>query len=185
MLHEKTVEMLSNRRIVRRLLNVGETASYLGVKVDTVYKWSRMGVLSKVKLIAEPWDASPDGYQLGRFPPGWSEWNGPYRDGIRTLENKLNVVATPLSQLARCWTRFPQQVTNVKVREKRPVEQLAGLPGLLAEAEKELTAQDGRLLLRYSGTEPKVRLLVEGRDPAALASWSKKICGAIQKEIGI
>lgn len=42
--------MLSNRRIVRRLLNVGETASYLGVKVDTVYKWSRMGVLSKVKL---------------------------------------------------------------------------------------------------------------------------------------
>ena len=50
MFHEKPVEMLSNRRIVRRLLNVGETASYLGVKVDTVYKWSRMGVLSKVKL---------------------------------------------------------------------------------------------------------------------------------------
>jgi excisionase family DNA binding protein len=50
MLHEKPVEMLSNRRIVRRLLNVGETASYQGVKVDTVYKWSRMGVLSKVKL---------------------------------------------------------------------------------------------------------------------------------------
>ena len=50
MLHEKPVEMLSNRRIVRRLLNVGETASYLGVEVDTVYKWSRMGVLSKVKL---------------------------------------------------------------------------------------------------------------------------------------
>lgn len=50
MFHKKPVEMLSNRRIVRRLLNVGETASYLGVKVDTVYKWSRMGVLSKVKL---------------------------------------------------------------------------------------------------------------------------------------
>jgi excisionase family DNA binding protein len=47
MLHQKPV---SNRVIVRRLLNVGETALYLGVKVDTVYKWSRMGVLSKVKL---------------------------------------------------------------------------------------------------------------------------------------
>ena len=50
MLDEEPVEMLSNRRIFRRLLNLGETAFYLGVKVDTVYKWSRMGVLSKVKL---------------------------------------------------------------------------------------------------------------------------------------
>jgi isoamylase len=40
-------------------------------------------VLSKVKLIAEPWDVGPDGYQLGRFPPGWSEWNGAFRDSIR------------------------------------------------------------------------------------------------------
>jgi isoamylase len=40
-------------------------------------------VLSKVKLIAEPWDASPDGYQLGQFPTGWSEWNGAFRDCIR------------------------------------------------------------------------------------------------------
>jgi glycogen operon protein len=40
-------------------------------------------VLSTVKLIAEPWDVGPDGYQLGRFPQGWSEWNGRYRDSIR------------------------------------------------------------------------------------------------------
>ncbi|MGO9962339.1 MAG: glycogen debranching protein GlgX [Acidimicrobiales bacterium] len=40
-------------------------------------------VLSEVKLIAEPWDASPDGYQLGRFPPGWAEWNGAFRDCVR------------------------------------------------------------------------------------------------------
>jgi isoamylase len=40
-------------------------------------------VLSKVKLIAEPWDASADGYQLGQFPAGWSEWNGAFRDCVR------------------------------------------------------------------------------------------------------
>jgi glycogen operon protein len=40
-------------------------------------------VLSQVKLIAEPWDASPDGYQLGRFPTGWAEWNGAFRDTVR------------------------------------------------------------------------------------------------------
>ena len=90
----------------------------------------------------------------------------------------------PLSQLAKCWTRFPQLVTNVKVREKRPFDQLAAVNELVAQAEKELAAQGGRLLLRYSGTEPKVRLLVEGRNEKTLAAWSKKICGAIQKQIG-
>jgi len=89
-----------------------------------------------------------------------------------------------LSKLAKCWTRFPQLVTNVKVREKKPFEQLDGVNQLVAQAEKELSAQGGRLLLRYSGTEPKARLLVEGRNAKSLQSWSKKICGAIQKQIG-
>jgi phosphoglucosamine mutase len=91
----------------------------------------------------------------------------------------------PLSALAQCWTRFPQLVTNVKVRGKIPVDQLDGVPTLVAEAEKILAAQGGRLLLRYSGTEPKIRLLVEGRDEATLKTWSDKICGAIQQQIGV
>jgi phosphoglucosamine mutase len=73
----------------------------------------------------------------------------------------------------------------VKVREKKPFDQLDGLNQLVADAEKVLRTQGGRLLLRYSGTEPKVRLLVEGRDEKTLAAWSKKICGAIQKQIGV
>ena len=40
-------------------------------------------VLSHVKLIAEPWDLGEGGYQVGEFPPGWSEWNGRYRDTMR------------------------------------------------------------------------------------------------------
>ena len=40
-------------------------------------------VLAKVKLIAEPWDCGPGGYQLGRFPPGWAEWNDQFRDTVR------------------------------------------------------------------------------------------------------
>ncbi len=91
----------------------------------------------------------------------------------------------PLSKLAKCWTRFPQLVTNVKVREKKPFEQLDGVTKLVAEAEKELKSAGGRVLLRYSGTEPKARLLLEGRDAKVLEKWSKQICGAIQKQIGI
>lgn len=90
----------------------------------------------------------------------------------------------PLSQLARCWTRFPQLVTNVRVREKIPFEDLDGLARLVAEAETALKAQGGRLLLRYSGTEPKARLLLEGRDAAALEVWSKRIGDVIQAQIG-
>ncbi len=40
-------------------------------------------MLQRVKLISEPWDVGPNGYQLGNFPPGWAEWNGAYRDNVR------------------------------------------------------------------------------------------------------
>ena len=40
-------------------------------------------LLSQVKLIAEPWDVGPGGYQVGNFPVGWAEWNGQYRDTVR------------------------------------------------------------------------------------------------------
>jgi phosphoglucosamine mutase len=90
----------------------------------------------------------------------------------------------PLSKLAKCWMRFPQLVTNVRVREKKPFEQLDGLLKLISEAESELKAQGGRVFLRYSGTEPKARLLLESRDAGSLKKWSQKICAVIQKQIG-
>jgi phosphoglucosamine mutase len=91
----------------------------------------------------------------------------------------------PLSKLVKCWTRFPQLVTNVKVREKVPFEKLADVLPLVTAAETELKSAGGRVLLRYSGTEPKARLLLEGRDEKDLKNWSQKICGAIQRQIGV
>jgi len=90
----------------------------------------------------------------------------------------------PLSEVAKCWTRSPQMVTNIVVREKKPFEELDGIEQLVAEAETELKSQGGRILLRYSGTEPKARLLVEGRDPAVLARWTQKISEVIRKQVG-
>ena len=114
--------------------------------------------------------------------------HGTTGDGLVAALQILRILKAkqmPLSKLAQCWTRFPQLVTNVIVREKKPFDQLDGVNKLVADAEKELQAQGGRLLLRYSGTEPKARLLVEGRDAKTLAAWSKKICGAIQRQIGV
>jgi glycogen operon protein len=56
-------------------------------------------VISQIKLIAEPWDVGPGGYQLGNFPVGWAEWNGRYRDGIR-----------------RYWRGDPGQVADLAYR---------------------------------------------------------------------
>jgi isoamylase len=58
-------------------------------------------VLSGVKLIAEPWDVGPDGYQLGNFPPGWAEWNAQYRDTVRRFwRGDAGVVAELASRVA-------------------------------------------------------------------------------------
>ena len=108
-------------------------------------------------------------------------------DGLVTALQVLRIMRTrnlPLSRLTQCWTRFPQVVSNIVVREKRPFEQLDNVPDLLASAETELKAQGGRVFLRYSGTEPKARLLLEGRDPAALQKWTQKISEAIKQQVG-
>ena len=70
------------------------------------------------------------------------------------------------------------------MREKVPFEELDNLPKLLAEAEAELKGQGGRVLLRYSGTEPKARLLLEGREAVVLEKWSQKICAVIKQRVG-
>lgn len=58
-------------------------------------------VLSRVKMIAEPWDVGPGGYRLGAFPPGWAEWNGQYRDCLRRFwrgdEGQISELASRLS----------------------------------------------------------------------------------------
>jgi phosphoglucosamine mutase len=89
-----------------------------------------------------------------------------------------------LSELAECWKRFPQLVTNVRVREKKPFDQLDDVLDFVAKAEAEVKADGGRVLLRYSGTEPKARLLIEGRKQTVLEKWSKKICESIKKQVG-
>ena len=57
--------------------------------------------LAGVKLIAEPWDVGPGGYQLGNFPPGWAEWNGQYRDVVRRFwKGDSGLVADVASRVA-------------------------------------------------------------------------------------
>jgi isoamylase len=62
--------------LARELFEVNRLSAFL----DIIHQDP---VLSQVKLIAEPWDLGEGGYQVGNFPPGWTEWNGRYRDAVR------------------------------------------------------------------------------------------------------
>lgn len=108
-------------------------------------------------------------------------------DGLVAALQILRIMRSkdqPLSKLASCWSRFPQLVANIVVREKKPFEELDQVMQLVAEAEAELGPQGGRVFLRYSGTEPKARLLVEGREMAVLEKWARTIAEVIRKQVG-
>ena len=107
-------------------------------------------------------------------------------DGIVSALQILRIMVEtgkPLSELKKCLTKYPQAQRNLKVREKKPIEELPDVVQLMHEAEKELGGA-GRVLLRYSGTEPKIRLLIEGRDGDRINAQADKIAGVIQERIG-
>ena len=107
-------------------------------------------------------------------------------DGIVSALQILRIMSEtgkPLSELKRCLSKYPQAQRNMKVREKPPLEQLPDVLKLVAKAEQEL-AGAGRVLLRYSGTEPKIRLLIEGRDGDRINAQADRIAGAIGEAIG-
>ena len=108
-------------------------------------------------------------------------------DGLVAALQILRIMSAKqksLSELAQCWTRFPQKVTNLIVTEKKSFEELNDVLDLVGQAESELSPDGGRVLLRYSGTEPKARLLLEGKNPDVLNQWSKKIIDCIAEQVG-
>jgi phosphoglucosamine mutase len=70
------------------------------------------------------------------------------------------------------------------VRERKPVESLPGLSGAIASLEREL-GSSGRVLVRYSGTEPKLRLLVEGPDEAVVRAGIERLSAAARAELEV
>jgi phosphoglucosamine mutase len=108
-------------------------------------------------------------------------------DGIVSALQILRIMmetGEPLSELRKCLRKYPQAQRNLKVREKVPIDQMPDVQRLVQDAEKELDGA-GRVLLRYSGTEPKIRLLIEGRDSDEINRHANSIAAAIQARIGM
>src|SRR5256714_1853774 len=107
-------------------------------------------------------------------------------DGIISALQILRIMhksGQPLSKLKACLQKYPQAQRNLAVKEKRPFSELDSVMKLVNQAEKELSGK-GRVLLRYSGTEPKIRLLIEGREFEVIDKQADRIADAIQSAIG-
>ena len=88
-----------------------------------------------------------------------------------------------MTKRLKCQKRFPPSGRTRRVRAKPPVEQLIEAQKIIKETEKKL-GDYGRVLLRYSGTEQIIRLLIEGRDVEYLEAQADKIASAILAQIG-
>ncbi|HSP63209.1 MAG TPA: phosphoglucosamine mutase [Pyrinomonadaceae bacterium] len=107
-------------------------------------------------------------------------------DGMMTTLYLLRAMrdqGKSLTGLTEGFRRYPQTLVNVRVREKRPFEELPAVQHLAWEVEKKL-GERGRLLLRYSGTEPLARIMVEGESDAEVKAHARALAEAIRAELG-
>lgn len=107
-------------------------------------------------------------------------------DGMLTTISLLRVMREEkmsLSELTRGMQRYPQLLVNVRVIEKRPFDELSEVQRVAREIEAEL-GDRGRLLLRYSGTEPLARVMIEGEDQTTIKAQADRLAETIRRELG-
>jgi phosphoglucosamine mutase len=128
------------------------------------------------------------GYNLGGEQSGhilFMDYNTT-GDGILSALQVLSLMkrdGKPLSELASVMTTLPQTLLNVKVREKVALEEIPEVQSVIQTVEEKLQ-ENGRVLVRYSGTEPKARVMIEGPDQRLIDEMAEEIAGAIRRKLG-
>ena len=95
----------------------------------------------------------------------------------------MTVTGRTLADLAGQVTKFPQVLVNVRVRERVDLATVPEIAQAIADVEGRLHGQ-GRLLVRYSGTEPLLRVMLEGRDQAEITKWAHEITDLVKARLG-
>jgi len=107
-------------------------------------------------------------------------------DGIATGMNVLRVMADTgreLADLASELVAYPQVLVNVRVRERKDLSTVPPVADAMKRVEEQLAGQ-GRLLVRYSGTEPLLRIMLEGKDQQEIQNWAAEIAGVVKETLG-
>ena len=125
------------------------------------------------------------GYNLGGEQSGHVVFldHGRTGDGLMTALQVLAIMARagrPLSELAEGFRRYPQVMVNVGVSKKRPIEELPRMQEAIADVEAKLSGR-GRVLIRYSGTEMKARVMVEGEEERSVTEFANELAATLQE----
>ena len=107
-------------------------------------------------------------------------------DGIATALNVLRVIADTgreLADLSGELVSYPQVLVNVRVRQKTDLRSVPAIAEVMNRVEQRLHGQ-GRLLVRYSGTEPLLRVMIEGKDQQEIHGWAHEIADAVKVQLG-
>ncbi|MEP6593759.1 MAG: phosphoglucosamine mutase, partial [Acidobacteriota bacterium] len=107
-------------------------------------------------------------------------------DGIATALSVLRVMAETgreLADLAGELVTYPQVLVNVRVRERKELASVPAIAAEMARVEQQLHGA-GRLLVRYSGTEPLVRVMIEGKDQREIHGWASSIAATVKEHLG-
>jgi phosphoglucosamine mutase len=107
-------------------------------------------------------------------------------DGIATALNVLRVIADTgreLDDLASELVSYPQVLVNVRVKKKADLRSVPAIAQVMERVEQQLAGQ-GRLLVRYSGTEPLLRVMIEGKNQQEIHGWAQEIASAVKQHLG-
>jgi phosphoglucosamine mutase len=178
--------MKANKRLPQDLV-IGTTMSNLGLdislrEIGCQLLRARVGDRYVLEMMQK------EGSNLGGEPSGHIIFldKAATGDGLLTGLAVLNVMAKkarPLSQLASVMQHLPQIMINLPLRDNRGWQKDDEIKSLIAEVEAEL-GNDGRVVVRPSGTEPLVRIMVEGLDSERISQCAQRIAGAFTSRYG-
>lgn len=178
---------LDGRGLLKGRAVVGTLMTNLGLEVAL----ARQGISLKRTAVGDKYvleEMLRSGINLGGEPSGHIIFSdiALAGDGIITLLQVLRLMAETgqsLEELVHPLTQFPQVILNVPVREKRPLDSINSVAHAISASRKEFGDQ-GRVVVRYSGTEPLARVMVEAEDAQAVRRNAKQIADAIAAALG-
>ncbi len=130
-----------------------------------------------------------EGYNLGGEQSGhfiFLDYNTT-GDGLITALQLLSLMkrtGKTVSKIVDCMTALPQVLTNVRVQKKLDLSEIPEMQKAISDCEEKLKNQ-GRILVRYSGTEPLLRIMIEGEDRKMISKMAEELAGIVQSKIGI
>jgi phosphoglucosamine mutase len=176
-------EMLAGRKLRKKTL-VTTVMSNMGLE-EAVKKMGGKLVRTRVgdRYVVEAMRSK--GYSFGGEQSGHLVFldHNTTGDGTLAALQLLSVMIKrnkPLSELSKIMTAYPQVLENVRMSAQIPPDQIQGFPRALAKAERKL-GDRGRILVRPSGTEPVIRIMVEGEDQKEIGSLALDLCDVIRR----